>query len=152
MITYSELFQFVMMLCAVITLVIYISRKKQRPCSAKVRRYFLYGFYMPAVRQQLTDSSLVKHIIVSAVLFVKFLLSHMPFQSGTTDNSLILSFFNQIFTQSTQFWTTLVFINRNEPSQKRTARSEKRTTMSDQGKIEKIHNLIRSIKQLLLLN
>ena len=34
MITYSELFQFVMMLCAVITLVI----------------YFLYGFYMPAVR------------------------------------------------------------------------------------------------------
>ena len=65
----------------------------------------------------------------------------MPFQSGTTDNSLILSFFNQIFTQSTQFWTTLVFINRNEPSQKRTARSEKRTTMSDQGKIEKIHKL-----------
>lgn len=65
----------------------------------------------------------------------------MPFQSETTDNSPILSFFNQIFTQSTQFWTTLVLINRNEPSQKRTARSEKRTTMSDQGKIEKIHKL-----------
>lgn len=28
MVTYSDLFQFVMMLCAVITLVIYITRKK----------------------------------------------------------------------------------------------------------------------------
>ena len=29
---------------------------------------------------------------------------------------LILSFFNWMFTQSTQFGTTLVSINRNEPS------------------------------------
>ena len=41
MVTYSDLFTFVIMLCAVITLVIYIKRKKQRPRSGKVRRYFL---------------------------------------------------------------------------------------------------------------
>ena len=41
MITYSDLFQFVIMLCAVITLVIHFIRKKQRPRSGKVRRYFL---------------------------------------------------------------------------------------------------------------
>ena len=40
MVTYSDLFTFIIMLCAVITLVINIMHKKQRPCSGKVRRYF----------------------------------------------------------------------------------------------------------------
>ncbi len=40
MVTFSDLIQFVIMLCAVITLVIYISRKKQRPQSGKLRRCF----------------------------------------------------------------------------------------------------------------
>lgn len=42
MVTYDELFTFVIMLCAVITLVIYIKRKKQRPRSGKVRRCILH--------------------------------------------------------------------------------------------------------------
>lgn len=41
MITYSELFQFVIMICAVATLVINIMHKKQRPQPGKLRRYFL---------------------------------------------------------------------------------------------------------------
>ena len=39
MVTYSDLFTFVIMLCAVITLVISFSHKKQRPLSGKLRRY-----------------------------------------------------------------------------------------------------------------
>ncbi len=42
MVTYSDLIQFVIMLCAVITLVVYIARKKQRPRPGKIRRYFLH--------------------------------------------------------------------------------------------------------------
>ena len=41
MVTYGDLFNFVIMLCAVITLVIYIKRKKLRPLSGKLRRYSL---------------------------------------------------------------------------------------------------------------
>ena len=41
MVTYDELFNFVIMLCAVITLAIYITRKKQRPQPGKLTRYFL---------------------------------------------------------------------------------------------------------------
>lgn len=41
MVTYSDLFTFVIMLCAVITLVINIKRKKQRPRPGKIRRYFM---------------------------------------------------------------------------------------------------------------
>lgn len=41
MVTYSDLFSFVIMLCAVVTLVVFIKRKKQRPRSGKVRRYNL---------------------------------------------------------------------------------------------------------------
>ena len=41
MVTYGDLFTFVIMLCAVITLVIYIKRKKQRPRPGKIRRYFM---------------------------------------------------------------------------------------------------------------
>ena len=42
MVTYSDLFAFVTMLCSVIALVItYFSHKKQCPCSGKVRHYFL---------------------------------------------------------------------------------------------------------------
>lgn len=62
MITYDELFTFVIMLCAVITLVVNIMHKKQRPCSAKVRRYFF--LQMPAVRCALTNGSLVINIIM----------------------------------------------------------------------------------------
>ena len=46
MITYSELFQFVMMLCAVITLVLaIINANKERPLSGKGRRYFLTYYH-----------------------------------------------------------------------------------------------------------
>ena len=41
MVTYSDLFQFVIMLCAVITLVTYFTHKKYRPRPGKIRRYFL---------------------------------------------------------------------------------------------------------------
>ena len=41
MVTSDELFTFVIMLCAVITLVIDFKRKKQRPLSGKLRRYLL---------------------------------------------------------------------------------------------------------------
>ena len=41
MVTYSDLIQFVIMLCAVITLVVYVTRKKQRPRPRKMKRYFL---------------------------------------------------------------------------------------------------------------
>ena len=41
MVTYSDLIQFVIMLCAVITLVVYVTRKKQRPRPSKIRRCFL---------------------------------------------------------------------------------------------------------------
>ena len=51
MVTYSDLFTFVIMLCAVITLVITFSHKKQRPCSGKVRRYFQLMLYPAATVQ-----------------------------------------------------------------------------------------------------
>lgn len=53
MVTYSDLFTFVIMLCAVITLVINIMHKKQRPRSGKVRRYFLQ--YLLSGGQVCTD-------------------------------------------------------------------------------------------------
>lgn len=63
MVTYSDLFTFVIMLCAVITLVLHIkSRKKQRPRSGKLRRYSL-AIYLPAARLNLAFGSLVKYII-----------------------------------------------------------------------------------------
>ena len=40
MVTYADLFAFVIMLCAVITLVIYIIRKKQRPCLGRLDATF----------------------------------------------------------------------------------------------------------------
>lgn len=50
MVTYSDLFTFVIMLCAVITLVVTILRhKKQRPQSGKLRRY-LFNSYLPTAR------------------------------------------------------------------------------------------------------
>lgn len=71
MVTYSDLFTFVIMLCAVITLVLTIlNHKKQHPCSGKVRCYFLNLFY-PAIRCALTNGSLVKYIICQVGLFVK---------------------------------------------------------------------------------
>lgn len=67
MVTYSDLFTFVIMLCSVIALILAIfQNKKQRPCSGKVRRYFLQPI-LPAVRLHLTNGSLVKYII--AILF-----------------------------------------------------------------------------------
>ena len=40
MVTYESLFSFVIMLCAVVTLVVtLIQRKKYRPCPGKIRRY-----------------------------------------------------------------------------------------------------------------
>ena len=71
MVTYSDLFTFVIMLCAVITLVLTtLNHKKQRPCSGKVRRYFLSQCF-PAARCALTNGSLVKYIICKSKLFVK---------------------------------------------------------------------------------
>ena len=40
MVTYGDLFTFVIMLCAVVTLVINLMHKKQRPRPGKIRRYF----------------------------------------------------------------------------------------------------------------
>ncbi len=40
MVTYSDLFTFVIMLCTVVTLALHIKRKKQRPRPDKLRRYF----------------------------------------------------------------------------------------------------------------
>ena len=70
MVTYSELFQFVTMLCAVITLVILVSRKKQRPRSGKLRRYFC-NIYLPAARCILVIGSLVKYIIALFIFSFK---------------------------------------------------------------------------------
>ena len=66
MVTYSDLFQFVIMLCAVITLVILCTRKKQRPRSGKLRRYFVDP-YLPADRLHLSFGSLVKYIIRQSI-------------------------------------------------------------------------------------
>lgn len=37
MVTYSDLFAFMSMICSIVTL---NERKKQRPCPGKIRRYF----------------------------------------------------------------------------------------------------------------
>ena len=66
MITYPDLFSFVIMLCSVITLVITVYRhKKQRPHSDKVKRYFYNKIYFTGGQVVLTSDSLVKHIIVN---------------------------------------------------------------------------------------
>ena len=70
MVTYDELFTFVTMLCAVITLVVYIQRKKQRPRPGKIRRYFC-KLLLPAARCTLAFGSLVKYIICQVHQFVK---------------------------------------------------------------------------------
>ena len=70
MVTYSELFTFVIMICAVITLVYNLTHKKQRPRSGKVRRYLQY--YLPAARLHLAGGSLVKYIICISLQIVKF--------------------------------------------------------------------------------
>ena len=46
MVTYTDLFTFVIMLCAVITLVIYIKRKKQRHTAKRIHDRLTkeYGF------------------------------------------------------------------------------------------------------------
>jgi hypothetical protein len=69
MVIYSDLFTFVIMLCAVITLVINIKRKKQRPRLGWIRRYLV--ICSPAARLHLVDSSLVKYIIQSDDKYVK---------------------------------------------------------------------------------
>ena len=66
-VTYSDLFSFVIMLCAVITLVINITRKKKRPRSGKLRRYFL-TLILSAARLHLVIDSLVKYIICQSTL------------------------------------------------------------------------------------
>lgn len=41
MVTYSDLFAFMSMICSIVTLVVTLNeRKKQRPCPGKIRRYF----------------------------------------------------------------------------------------------------------------
>ncbi len=63
MVTYDELFSFVIMLCTIITLVITIyEHKKLRPRPGQIRRYF-YKTYLPVARHYLAFGSLVKHII-----------------------------------------------------------------------------------------
>ena len=64
MVTYTELFQFIIMLCAIITLVLTIDkRKKQRPCPGKIRRYSFVVNYLPAAGLHPVIGSLVKYII-----------------------------------------------------------------------------------------
>ena len=81
MVTYSDLFAFVTMLCAVITLVINIKRKKQRPQPGKLRRYFLQFQHLPAARLHLAFGSLVKCIILQGFRFVnaRFLADQISF-------------------------------------------------------------------------
>ena len=74
MITYSELFQFVIMLCAVITLVVtLLNHKKQRPHSGKVKRYF-QSITQPVARLHLAFGSLVKYIITNIFAFFNYKL------------------------------------------------------------------------------
>ena len=64
MITYSDLFTFVIMLCAVITLVVTLfTHKKYCLPSGKLRHYFS-NFCLPAARCTLANGSLVKYIII----------------------------------------------------------------------------------------
>ena len=75
MVTYSDLFTFVIMLCAVITLVVTIFRhKKQHPLSGKLSAIF-YNTYLPAARCALAIGSLVKYIIVNSIKYVNYLRS-----------------------------------------------------------------------------
>ena len=62
MVTYADLFQFVIMLCAVATLVVLLRRKKQHPRTSNLRCYF-YKPILPAARSRLAFVSLVKLII-----------------------------------------------------------------------------------------
>lgn len=63
MVTYDELFTFVTMLCAVVTLVVTLTQhKKQRPRPGKIRRYF-QQITLPAAGLHPAFGSLVKYII-----------------------------------------------------------------------------------------
>lgn len=63
MVTYADLFSFVIMLCAVITLVITIFRhKKQHPRPGKLKCYF-YKTYFTSSQAPLAFGSLAKYII-----------------------------------------------------------------------------------------
>ena len=62
MVTYDSLFTYTMMLCAVVTLVIFIARKKQCPRPGKIRRCFC-RIFIPAAGLHPVIGSLVKHII-----------------------------------------------------------------------------------------
>ena len=63
MVTYDELFTFVTMLCAVVTLVVTLTQhKKQRPRPGKIRRYF-QQITLPAAGHHPAFGSLVKYII-----------------------------------------------------------------------------------------
>ena len=65
MVTYDELFTFVTMLCAVVTLVVTLTQhKKQRPRPGKIRRYF-QQITLPAAGHHPAFGSLVKYIIAN---------------------------------------------------------------------------------------
>ena len=71
MVTYSDLFAFVMMLCAVVTLVVTLTQhKKQRPRPGKIRRYF-QQLLLPAADLHSAFGSLVKYIICQSQVIVK---------------------------------------------------------------------------------
>lgn len=72
MVTYSDLFTFVIMLCAIITLVVTLRHKKQHPRSGKLRCYSCNTFYLPAARYHLAFGSLVKYIICNVYIFFNY--------------------------------------------------------------------------------
>jgi len=57
MVTYSDLFAFVIMLYAVISLMIILIREKQRPHPDKIRRYF--STILPGARYPLASALLL---------------------------------------------------------------------------------------------
>lgn len=62
MVTYSDLFTFVIMLCTVISLVITFIRKKWRPHPDKIRRYFLF-LTLPGARFHLASAPLLNILL-----------------------------------------------------------------------------------------
>lgn len=74
MVTYSDLFTFVIMIVAILTYIdSHNNKKKQRPCSGKVRRYLNSSFISPErIGLVYRASCSVKYIICQVGLFVKY--------------------------------------------------------------------------------